>query len=93
MSNDPYVSEKPHVYIVLEHAFEYTGIESGDAKIHGVYNTREIAEAKKRKLEQNTRHFKMNGALGYVSVLKKTIEGPGYGKKLFVGENLLIIRK
>jgi len=55
---------KPYVFVVLEHAYECLK----DAEVHGVYTTREIAEAKKDKLEVRS--------IGYVSVLKKPLKGP-----------------
>ncbi len=55
-----------YVYIVLE--------LSEDAKIHGVYSTREIAENVAFKCQ-----FKPGS--GYVCVLKKRVKGPKGGGK------------
>lgn len=59
-----WVYEHPYVYVVLEHA---TGVI--DAKLHGVYTTKQSAEGCKAKLE------KKNKSKGYVSILKKPIDG------------------
>lgn len=59
-----YIYEHPSVHIVLEHSFGVV-----DAKVHGVYSTRQAAEGKVAKL-------KKKGANGYLCILKKHVEGP-----------------
>jgi hypothetical protein len=59
-----YVYEHPYVFVVLEHA---TGVV--DAKLHGVYTTRQSAVGCKAKLE------KKGVAKGYVCIRKKHIDG------------------
>lgn len=63
MNKKYYIYAHPSVYVVLEHSFGTI-----DAKVHGVYSTRESAEGKKKKLQEK-------GANGYLSILKKPVEG------------------
>lgn len=78
MSNKSTKVINNYVYIVLEHETEYTS-----AKVHGVYTTRDIAENKRESL---MRYAYLNGRmllkpLGYLSVLKKPVQGPSLLKK------------
>lgn len=57
-----------YVYIVLEHETETTS-----ARVHGVYTTRDIAKRKLISLYvKESKHRKV----GYLSVLKKPVQGP-----------------
>ncbi len=64
------------VYVVLEHARfgESTGngyyINIKDAKLHGVYLTRRAASTAALRVSCHA-----NGPHGYLSILKKTVEG------------------
>ncbi len=71
------------VYIVLECAYEVNCrvgenldklTYTEDAKIHGVYTTRDIALAKMESLREKPAH--LYDKRGYLCVLKKSIQGP-----------------
>lgn len=71
-----YIIEKSYVYVVLEHYhrenIHYVNCIKGvefDARVHGVYTTRNMAEGKLAKLTR------LNCHNGYISILKKPING------------------
>ncbi len=76
-----YILEKPYVYVVLEHAMviegdEIIGSESFIAKdcvLHGVYTDEDMALGKAASI-----NIKSEGFHGYISVLKKPINGKMY---------------
>ena len=73
-----YILEKPYVYVVLEHAMviegdEIVGLESSivkDCVLHGVYTDEDMALGKAASV-----NIKSKGFHGYISVLKKPING------------------
>lgn len=65
MKNKQYcVLEHPFLYVVFEHSFGTV-----DAKLHALCTTKEVALGKIAKL-------KTKGRDGYMTALKKPIEGP-----------------
>jgi hypothetical protein len=91
-----FIFKKPHVFFVLEYPKskgsviingESTHLYS-DPYIHGVYSTREIADNKVAKLK-----YRYGSGLGYVAVLKKTIEGPRVRyESVFEGKSLIVVK-
>lgn len=63
-----YVYDKPYVYVVVEHARGDL-----DAKVHGIYSTKESAEGKYNSLQHNPPSTAW--ARGYICILKKPVEG------------------
>ncbi len=61
--------KKPYIFVVLEH-----NTPDGDARVHGIYTTREIADRKVYTLHK--RRLQQLSTSGYFSILKKPIQGP-----------------
>lgn len=71
-----FIIEKPYVYVVVEHAMIIEGDEIDathvvkDCVLHGVYTDEDMALGKAASV-----NMKSKGFHGYISVLKKPING------------------
>jgi len=81
------VLKHPYVFVVLEHALPEIDT---DAKVLGIYTTREAAEGKVIKYQFKNHKF---GVGGYLSILKKPLQGPKVKayESDFCGINTLVV--